>query len=339
MSLPTPLSPYASRITGTGSAFPRTSVTNDELALSIETSDEWIRERTGIRSRRISKAGDPSEFNSALGFEAAKKALEMAGKRPEDIDQILYATSSPDTPLPATACRLQAMLGARNAWAVDVQAACTGFLYALALADSGIRAGQNKTVLVVGAEILSRLLNWKDRSSCVLFGDGAGAAVLERVPGDSPHRLLESYLRADGSHLDLICIPAGGTNRPVDVQILESAENKVHLRGKEVFKEAVTLLTDSSMKALAKHGLTAADVDWFVPHQANLRIIEAVAKRLEFPMEKIFVNLDRYGNTSSATIPTALDEGVRDGRVKPGQIILMAAFGGGLTYGATVLRW
>jgi 3-oxoacyl-[acyl-carrier-protein] synthase III len=335
----TPPSPFASRITGTGSAFPHRRLTNDELAPKIDSSDEWIRERTGIAERRISAPGNPSEYNSSLGYEAALKALEMAGKKPEDVDQILYATCSGDTIIPSTACWLQSKLGATKAWAVDLNAACSGFVYALSTADMFVRAGQSKTVLVVGAEVLSANVNWQDRTSCILFGDGAGAAVIERAPADSKARILSSHLQSDGSLWELLIIPGGGTRLPVDAQVLETQQNKIAMKGKEIFKIAVKTLADFAVQALESNGYTPADLDWFIPHQANLRIIEAVANRLNFPMEKVLVNIDRYGNTSSATVPTMLDEAVRDGRIKPGQLILMDVFGAGLTYGSVLARF
>ncbi|MFN7685961.1 MAG: beta-ketoacyl-ACP synthase III [Oligoflexia bacterium] len=333
-----PPSPFASRILGTGSAFPSRRLTNDELAPKIDSSDEWIRERTGIVERRISEPGNSSEYNSSLGHEAALKALEMAGKKPEDIDQILYATCSGDTIIPSTACWLQSKLGAKNAWAVDLNAACSGFIYALSTADMFIRSGQSKTVLVVGAEVLSANVNWDDRTSCILFGDGAGAAVLERTTPDSSSRILSSHLQSDGNLWDLLIIPGGGTRLPVTHEGLDSRQNKIQMKGKEVFKIAVKTLADFALQAIEANGLKPSEIDWFLPHQANLRIIEAVANRLDFPMEKVLVNLDRYGNTSSATVPTMLDEAVRDGRIKKGQLVLMDVFGAGLTYGSVLVR-
>lgn len=335
----TPLSPYASKITGTGSAFPQRRLSNHELAPKIDSSDEWIRERTGISERRISEPGNSAEYNSSLGYEAALKALEMAGKKPEDIDQILYATCSGDTIIPSTACWLQAKLGATRAWAVDLNAACSGFVYALSTADMFIRSGQSKTVLVVGAEVLSANVNWQDRTSCILFGDGAGAAVVERTSPDSKSRILSSHLQSDGSLWELLIIPGGGTRLPVDSQVLESQQNKISMKGKEIFKIAVKTLADFAVQAIESNGYKISDVDWFIPHQANLRIIEAVANRLNFPMEKVLVNIDRYGNTSSATVPTMLDEAVRDGRIKPGQLVVMDVFGAGLTYGSVLVRF
>lgn len=334
-----PTSPFASRITGIGSAFPERRVTNDELSKTVETNDEWIRERTGIRERRISDLSKPSETNSSLGYAAAKRAMEMAGKRPEDIDAILYATCSPDTLVPSTACWLQQKLGASRAWAVDLNAACSGFVYGVAMADQFIRSGQNKTILVIGAEVLSSFVNWEDRTSCILFGDGAGAAILEQVPSDNPSRILSTHLKSDGSLWELFFMPGGGSSMPVTAEVIDKRLHKMQMKGKEIFKVAVKTLADFANEAITANGYTLADVDWIVPHQANLRIIEAVAKRLDAPMSKVLVNIERYGNTSAATVPTAFDEAVRDGRVKPGQLVLFDVFGAGLTYGSILLRW
>ena len=333
------LSPYAARITGWGSAFPKKALTNDEISQRVETSDEWIRERTGIRERRISDPLDSSEFNSSLGLAAARRALEMSHKAPEDIDLLIYATSSPDQPLPATACFLQAKLGATKAWALDISAACSGFVYGTSMADQFIRSGHSKTVLVVGAEVLSRLVNWEDRVSCVLFGDGAGAAIIERTQNDNPNRILSTHLGSDGSLAHLIQIPCGGTNTPVDGKVLVEKTNKIHVQGREVFKEAVRTLAEYATMALEANGLTVADLDWFAPHQANLRIMDAVADRLGIPKNKVLCNIERYGNTSAASIPAVINEAVRDGRIKPGQLVLMDSFGGGLTYGSALFRF
>ena len=338
MKTPLP-SAFAARVTGLGSAFPAHRMTNAELSLKVATNDEWIRERTGIRERRISKPGLETERNSSLGAQAARNALEMAGKRPEDIDQIIYATVSPDTLVPSTACWLQQKLGANRAWAMDINAACSGFIFGLSIADSFIRNGQVKTSLVIGAEVLSAITNWEDRSSCILFGDGAGAAIVEAVEPSSTSRILSSQLHTDGSLWELFHMPAGGSNMEVTPEVHAAKLDKMSMKGREIFKVAVRTLSDYAVQALEAQGMSINDLDWFVPHQANLRIIEAVAKRLNFPMEKVLINLDRYGNTSSATVPTALDEAVRDGRVKQGHTILMDVFGAGLTYGSLVMRW
>lgn len=331
--------PYSARITGMGSGFPQTRVTNQDLSKRVETSDEWIIERTGIRERRLSIAGDPNEHNSSLGFHAATRALEMAGKRPEDIDQILYATCTPDTLIPSTACWLQKKLGAHNAWAMDVNGACSGFVYALATAEKFIKCGEVKTSLVVGADVLSTFTNWDDRSSCILFGDGAGAAIVEQAPANSSRRILSTHLKSDGQLWDLFQMVAGGSNVEVTPAIIEQKLHKMQMKGKEIFKVAVRTLADYAVEALEANGMKTSDLDWFIPHQANLRIIEAVAKRLDFPMSRVLLNIQKYGNTSSATVPTAMDEAIRDGRIQPGQMILMDVFGAGLTYGSLLLRW
>lgn len=335
---------YAARIIGTGSAFPKNCVTNEMLSLKlaklgVETSDMWIQTRTGIRERRFSEIDDPSEHNSSLGLEAAVKALEMAGKNPSDIDQIICATCSPDTLIPSTACWIQHKLGAQRAWALDINAACSGFLYGLSMAEQYIKSGKVNTSLVVGSEVLSPFLNFNDRTSCILFGDGAGAAVIERVDCDSSSRILSSHLLSDGSLWKLFYIPAGGSNLEVTPGRYSQNLHKMRMSGKEIFKVAVRTLTEFAHRALNENGLDISDLDWFVPHQANLRIIEAVAERLEFPLEKILVNVDRFGNTSAATVPTALDEGVRTGKIKRGDLILLDTFGAGLTYGSILLRW
>jgi len=335
---------FAARITGTGSAFPKNRVTNSNIVkklgeLGIETSEEWIRERTGIYERRISNLENPKEQNSSLAFSAAQKALDMAGKSPEDIDQIIYATCSPDTPLPSSACWLQHKMGAFKAWAMDINAACSGFIYGLATAEQFIRSGQVTTSLVVGAEVLNPILNWEDRNSCILFGDGAGAAIVEQTSEDSARQILSSHLLSDGSLWELLYVPAGGSNMEVTPERYAKKLNKLTMKGKEIFKVAVKTLADFALLALKKNQMTTDDLDWFIPHQANRRIIEAVANRLEFPMEKTLVNVDRFGNTSAATIPTVLDEANRDGRIKKGQTVLLTAFGAGLTYGSILMRW
>lgn len=334
----------SARITGIGSAFPEKIVTNDDIAekiaeFGLETDDTWIMERTGIRERRHSDLSNPDEHNSSLGSAAALKALEMAGKSPAEVDQIIYATCTPDTKLPSCACLLQKKIGSTRAWAMDINAACSGFLYGLATAEQFIKAGSSKTILVIGAEVINTIINWKDRTSCILFGDAAGAAVVEPVEADCPHRILSWHMRSDGTLWDLFEIPAGGSTIEVTPEIYEQNLHKVKMKGTEIFKVAVRTLAEFAVTALEANNMTVEDVAWFIPHQANLRIIEAVAKRINCPKEKILINLDRYGNTSAATIPTAFDEGVRDGRIKKGDVLLLDAFGAGLTYGSVLLRW
>ena len=336
--------PYAASITGTGCAFPRKRMSNEEIVVRLEknniaTNDQWIRARTGIRERRFSDLENTAEHNSSLGEAAAMKALEMAGRNPGEIDQIIYATCTPDTLIPSTACWLQHKIGAPQAWAMDVNAACSGFVYALATADQFIRSGQTRTALVVGAEVLNPFINWQDRGSCILFGDGAGAAVVERTEANANARILSSHLLSDGNLWELFYIPAGGSCMEVTPGRFSKNLHKMRMYGKEIFKVAVRTLAEFAHRSLESNGYSIQDLDWFIPHQANYRIIEAVAKRLDCPMEKVVVNVERYGNTSAATIPSALDEAVRDGRIQKGQLIMLDSFGAGLTYGAILMRW
>lgn len=335
---------FAARITGTGSAFPEKRLTNDDIAreltrVGLETGDQWIRERTGIVERRISNLDNKAENNSSLGARAAQMALEMAGRKPDEIDQIIYATCSPDTLLPSTACWLQQKIGAEKAWAMDINAACSGFVYGVVTAEQFIRSGHSKTVLVVGAEVLSQFVDWHDRTICILFGDGAGAAVVEQVPARSKQRIISSYLSSDGRLSKLLHIPAGGSNMEVTPERYAHRLNKMKMNGREIFKVAVRTLSECALRTLEQYHMPAVRLDWLVPHQANLRIIEAMANRLGFPMEQVIINVDRYGNTSAATIPTALDEAIRDGRIQEGQTVLADAFGAGLTAGALLFRW
>ena len=335
---------FAAKILGTGSAFPQRRLTNDELAHQIaaggvETNDRWIRERTGVRERRITDTGNSAETNSSLGTQAARNALAMAKKSAADIDQIIYATCTPDTLIPSTACWLQQKLGADRAWAMDINAACSGFVYGVVTGEQFIKSGHARTVLVVGAEVLSQFVNWTDRTSCILFGDGAGAAVLERVSDDSPGRILSSHLLSNGSLNGLFLIPAGGSKLEVTPERFQRNLHKIQMNGREIFKVAVRTLVECATRVLEQNQMTVADLDWFVPHQANIRIIEAVADRLNYPMDRVLVNVDRFGNTSAATIPTVLDGALRDGRIEPGQTVLFDAFGAGLTAGSVLLRW
>jgi len=334
---------YAAKIIGTGSAFPERQMTNDDVVrkltqFGLETNDEWIRERTGIVERRISEVENESELNSSLGARAAQKALEMAERKPEDIEQIIYATCSPDTLLPSTACWLQQKIGAHRAWVMDINAACSGFIYGVVTAEQFIRSGHSKTILVIGAEVLSQIINWQDRTTSILFGDGAGAAVVEQVAARSPQRILSSYLSSDGTLSELLYVPAGGSAMEVTPERYAQNLHKIRMSGREIFKVAVRTLTECALRSLEQARIPAVKLDWFVPHQANLRIIEAVANRIGISMDKVIVNLDRYGNTSAATIPTALDEAIRDGRIREGQTVLTDAFGSGLTAGAMVFR-
>lgn len=328
-----------SRITGTGSAFPETRVTNAQLAQTVDTSDSWIRERTGIQERRIAQPGIDADRNSALGARAALAALQMAGRRPEEVDAIVYATCTPDHIIPSSACLVQGRIGAHRAWAMDLNAACSGFVYALATADQFIRSGSHQVVLVIGADNLSAFTHWEDRTTSVLFGDGAGAVVLERTSEDSPSQILSTRLGADGRLWDYFQIPAGGSWMPTTAEAIADHATKMQMRGPEMYKVAVRALADLATEELARHGLSVDQLDWVIPHQANLRIIEGVLKRLNVPHSKCVVNIERFGNTSAATIPTALDEAVRTGRVRPGQLLLLNAFGAGVTSGAALVRF
>jgi 3-oxoacyl-[acyl-carrier-protein] synthase-3 len=335
---------FAARITGTGSAFPPNRVTNIDISnklasLDVHTNDQWIRERTGIVERRYADLSEVELPNASLAAEAAQKALQMADKSPEDLDQIILATCSPDTLLPSTACRLQHKIGAHRAWAMDINAACSGFVYGVATATQFIASGQSRTVMVIGSEVLHPYMDWKDRTSCILFGDGAGAAIVEQVQSDNAQRILSWNLSSDGKFGDLLRIPPFYSgNNPFSDQF-SSNDSKLVMNGREIFKVAVRTLTEFAQRILDKNHFSIKDVDWFVPHQANQRILEAVAQRLRLPAEKVLINVDRYGNTSAATIPTILDEAIRDGRIKKGQLLLLDAFGAGFTYGAMLIRW
>jgi 3-oxoacyl-[acyl-carrier-protein] synthase-3 len=321
------------RITGTGSYAPAKVLTNVGLERMVATSDEWIVERTGIRERRIAAAG---EACSDLGVVAAERALKAAGVAAADLDFILVATCTGDQPMPATACLIQHRLGAIRAAACDLGAACCGFVYALSVADAYVRTGM-RHVLVVGSEVMSVIMDWTDRNTCVLFGDGAGAVVVSAT--DENRGILSTHLHSDGSLCDLITVPGGGSRMPPSEKVINERMQYMKMKGNETFKVAVRTLEDVARETLAANGLTVADVDLYVPHQANVRIIRAVAERLGLPMEKVVLNMDRYGNTSAASIPLALDEAVRDGRIKDGSVIMMGAFGAGLTWASALIRW
>ena len=315
------------RIAGTGSYLPEQVLTNAEIAQRLDTSDEWIVSRTGIRARHIAA---PEQKTSDLALIASQRALEAAGVQAADIDLIVVATSTPDMIFPSSACILQAKLGAHGCPAFDVQAVCAGFIYALATANAYIRSGMARTALVVGAEIFSRILDWNDRTTCVLFGDGAGAAVLtaSEEPG-----ILGVELNADGRHQPMLNVPSQVANGEI------VGTPYLHMDGGAVFKFAVKTLSDCASKALAAQNMSHEQLDWLVPHQANLRIIEATAKRLDMPMERVIVTVDQHGNTSSGSVPLALDAAVRSGKVQRGQLLLLEAFGGGFTWGSVLLRY
>jgi 3-oxoacyl-[acyl-carrier-protein] synthase-3 len=322
------------RVTGTGAYLPERRLTNQELERTVETSDRWIVERTGIRERRIAA---PEEATSDLAAAAGRQALAASGVPASSVELIIVATATPDMLFPSTACLVQEQLGAKQAFAFDLSAACTGFLYALAVADQYIRAGTYRTVLVIGAEVLSRMVDWTDRTTCILFGDGAGAAVLQADRGE--RGILSTHLHSDGALWDLIHIPGGGSRRPPSAETLAERMNFVKMKGSETFRVAVRALEEVAREALAANHLSTEQLALIVPHQANLRILQAVAERLAVPAEKVMINVDRYGNTSAASIPIALDEAVRGGRVKPDDLLLLEAFGAGLTWGAAVVRW
>jgi 3-oxoacyl-[acyl-carrier-protein] synthase-3 len=322
---------FRSLILGCGGYLPERVITNAELAKTIDTTDEWIVQRTGIKQRHVAA---PGQKTSDLALNAARNALTAAHVAPEEVDLIVLATSTPDNTFPATAARVQSALGVKRGAAFDVQAVCTGFVYALATADNFIRTGQAKTALVIGAETFSRILDWKDRGTCVLFGDGAGALVLRGAPSNgspSERGVLSTHLHSDGSGYDLLYVDGG----------VSSTQTTGHLRmeGKEVFKYAVLRLAEVVDEALAANGLQARDVDWLVPHQANRRIIDAMGKKLGLTSDKVVITIDRHANTSAASVPLALAEATSAGRIQPGQLVLLEAMGGGLTWGASLVRW
>jgi 3-oxoacyl-[acyl-carrier-protein] synthase-3 len=316
-----------SRVIGTGSYLPEKIVTNDDLARTVDTTDDWIRTRTGIQSRHVAAEG---QLASDLALPAAQRALQSAGVKAADVDLIIVATTTPDIIFPSTACILQAKLGVAGCPAFDVQAVCSGFVYALTIADLFICSGQARNVLVVGTEVYSRILDWSDRGTCVLFGDGAGAVIV--AASDRPG-ILATKLHADGSHKEMLCVPGSVNAGKV------SGSPFVHMDGGSVFKFAVRVFEEGAIEVLEAAGLKVADLDWFIPHQANIRIMEATAKKLGLPKEKLIATVHHHGNTSAASIPLALDEAVRDGRVLPGQTLLLEGVGGGFTWGAVLLRW
>ncbi len=310
-------------------------LTNDDLEQMVDTSDEWIRTRTGIRERHIAA---PDQATSDLATAAAQRALARAGLEPDRLDLILVATATPDHPFPATACLVQRNLGTRGQACFDMEAACPGFVYALQQARGLMTVMDYRYALVIGAETLSRVTDWTDRNTCVLFGDGAGAAILERHP-DAEEAFLSAFLGGDGNLADLLVQPACGSRKPLTPEVLENREQFLKMKGRDVFKHAVLGMQESALTALERAGLRPEELDWVVPHQANIRIIEATRERLGIPPEKVYVNIDRYGNTSAASIPIALSEMHERGLLQVGQNVLLVAFGAGFTWGATVLRW
>lgn len=320
-------------IIGVGEYLPKKVLTNAELEKMVDTSDEWITTRTGIKERRIAAK---NEATSDLAVKAAKEALEDAGIKPIDIELVVVATITPDMQFPSTACFLQHLLGAKNAVCFDVSGACAGFVYAIDVAQQFVARGVYKNALVIGAETMSTIVDWKDRNTCVLFGDGAGAVVLAEAKSGG---ILSSYLGSDGSKVELLKVPGGGSRQPASKETLDRREHYLKMEGNEIFKLAVTTMTEAAQVALKRANLECKDIDLVIPHQANIRIIMAMAKKLALAEEKIYLNIEKYGNMSSASTATALCEAVKDGRVKKGDIVLLVAFGAGLVWGATVIKW
>jgi 3-oxoacyl-[acyl-carrier-protein] synthase-3 len=319
---------------GTGSALPKKVITNFDLEKMVDTSDKWITERTGIKERRQAA---PNETTSKLSVKAARKALEMADIPPDQLDLIICSTISPDMPLPATASLIQRELGAGTCCAFDLAAACSGFLFGLTVVDQFVKTGKAKYALVIGAELLSRYLDYQDRATCVIFGDGVAAGVLGAV--NSTSGILASEVHTNGAYADHLYIPAGGTARPASCETVQAGEHFIKMRGNELFKVAVRSLEEVSLRVMEEANVQPGEIDLFIPHQANFRITEAVRERLGVPAEKVYSNINRVGNTSSASIPICLDECVRGGRIKKGDLILMSAFGAGVTWGSVLLRW
>jgi 3-oxoacyl-[acyl-carrier-protein] synthase-3 len=322
-------------ITGWGTALPEKVLSNEELSHMVETSDEWIRTRTGIRERRIAS---PAESTASLASQAAVRALKVANVRPDQVDLIIVSTSSPEHIFPATACIVQDRIGATKAGAFDLLAACSGFIFALNMGTQAIRSGSMDTVVVIGAETLSRLVNWKDRETCILFGDGAGAFVLQGCD-DEPGGVLSAVMRSDGSGCELLSLPAGGSRMPASAYSVNNGYHYIQMKGREVFRFATRVMASATKEVVESAGLTLDDVNLIIPHQANMRIIEAAAKGLDLPLDRLMVNLDHYGNTSTASIPLAVCEAAASGKLKPGDKTVFVGFGAGLTWGAVMVHW
>jgi 3-oxoacyl-[acyl-carrier-protein] synthase-3 len=322
-------------IVGTGSYVPERVLTNEELSELVNTTDQWITTRTGIKTRRVAAK---DEYTSDMAARAALAAMEQADVKPEEIDLILVATASPDMVFPATACFVQTKIRATKAACLDVSAACAGFLFAVEIGQQFITSHTYNTVLVIGAEKLTSITNWTDRNTCVLFGDGAGAVILQHRSASS-HGVISTHIGSNGDYSDILWMPGGGCRQPITAENAHQHLQTIHMSGKDVYKQAVTSMLDASKKALDKAGLTIEDIACVIPHQANVRIIEAIADRLKISLDRFFINVDRYGNTSAAAVAIALDEANRTGRLKPGDYILMVVFGGGLTWASTVIEW
>lgn len=325
---------YTASITGVGSFLPRKVLTNDDLTRMLDTTDEWITKRTGIKERRIVEKGVAA---SDLAIEASLRALDDANILPSEVDLIVAATITPDCLVPSTACFIQEKIGAKNAGAFDLLAACSGFVYALSIAKGFVASGAMKTVLVVGTECLSKITDYTDRSTCILFGDGAGAVVVQR--GNGKREIVTTCLGSDGSQADLLTLPAGGSKLPASQATIESRSHYIQLKGKELFKIAINNMVDMIAKAAAENNMQVEDFDMIIPHQSNIRIIDAAMERLKQPREKAYINIDRYGNTSAASIPIAIDEIDKGDMLKPGDSVLLVAFGGGLTWGTAFIKW
>lgn len=321
-------------ITGIGSYLPSKILTNHDLEKMVDTSDDWIFQRTGIKERRIVENG---EITSDLATQASTRAMKDAGVSANDIDMIITATSTPDHIFPSTSCYIQQKIGAIKAGAFDILAACTGFVYAMSIGQSLVNSGAMKTVLVVGAECLSKIIDYTHRTTCVLFGDGAGAVIIQK--NGTSHEILSSSLAADGSQADVLIVPGGGSKNPASLETIQQRMHFIRFKGKEVFKLAVNNMRNLILETAQKNGFKLSDIDLIIPHQSNLRIIEAVMEKLGLPKEKVFVNIEKYGNTSSASIPIAIDEARKEGRLSRGDIVMLVAFGGGLTWGSSVIRW
>ncbi|MDO8140529.1 MAG: beta-ketoacyl-ACP synthase III [Candidatus Brocadiales bacterium] len=321
-------------ITGIGSYLPSKVLTNCDLEKMVDTSDDWIVQRTGIKERRIVENGVTT---SDIATQASLRAMEDAGVSPKDLDMIITSTITPDHIFPSTSCYIQQKIGATRACAFDILAACAGFIYAMSIGQSFVNSGAMKTVLVVGAECLSKITDYTDRTTCVLFGDGAGAVIIQRNP--VKHEILSSNLAADGSEADVLIMPGGGARNPASLESVQQRLHYIQFKGKEVFKLAINNITNLILETTKQNGLTLDDISLIIPHQSNLRIIEATMEKLGLPMEKAFVNIDKYGNTSSASVPIAIDEARKEGRLHKGDIVMLVAFGGGLTWGSSVIRW